>query len=71
MRARATDTAGNVETPLSYSFTYDTAAPQTTIDASPADPTSATGASFSFSSSEGGTFECARDGGACRSCAAC
>ena len=68
VRARATDTAGNVETPLSYSFTYDTAAPQTTIDSSPADPTSATGASFSFSSSEGGTFECALDGGAFAAC---
>ena len=36
VRARATDTAGNVETPLSYSCTYDTAAPQTTIDSSAA-----------------------------------
>ena len=40
-------------------------APQTTIDSSPSNPTSATGATFNFSSSEGSsTFQCRIDGGA-------
>ena len=44
VRVRATDTAGNPETPNAYSLTYDTAAPNTTITAQPSDPTNATGA---------------------------
>ena len=39
VRVRARDVAGNTETASSRTFTYDTTAPQTTIDASPADPT--------------------------------
>jgi hypothetical protein len=69
VRVRARDTAGNVEAPGSYTFTYDTTPPQTTIDSSPNDPTNATGASFAFSSSESGsTFECRLDGGAWSAC---
>ena len=70
VRVRATDTAANPETPNAYSLTYDTAAPNTTITAQPSDPTNATGASFSFSATEGGsTFECQLDGGGWSSCA--
>jgi hypothetical protein len=68
---KATDPAGNVDpTPASYTWTIDTAAPDTTITASPANPTNSTSASFSFSSSEGGSsFECQLDGGGYSSCA--
>ncbi len=70
MRVRARDNAGNVETPATRTFAYDTTAPQTTIDSSPADPTGSTSADFDFSSSEGGsTFECRLDGGAWVACA--
>ena len=69
MRVRATDAAGNVETPSSRSFTIDRAAPQTTIDSNPTNPTGSNGASFDFSSNEGSsTFECRIDGGAWGAC---
>ena len=42
VRVRATDVAGNIESASSRTFTYDTTAPQTTIDSSPTDPTSST-----------------------------
>jgi Bacterial Ig domain/Bacterial Ig-like domain/Chitobiase/beta-hexosaminidase C-terminal domain len=69
IRVRAIDAAGNVESPSSRSFTIDRAAPQTTIDSSPADPTASTSADFDFSSNEGGsTFECRLDGGSWNPC---
>ncbi|HEU4451377.1 MAG TPA: Ig-like domain-containing protein, partial [Gaiellaceae bacterium] len=69
LHARATDDAGNTESGPTRTFTYDTAAPATTIDSSPADPTTATDADFSFSASEGGsTFECRLDGGPWGAC---
>ena len=69
IRVRATDVAGNVETPSNRTFTIDRTAPQTTIDSSPANPTSATGATFNFSSSEGSsTFQCRIDGGSWNTC---
>jgi hypothetical protein len=63
-QARAVDAAGN---PSSWSagrsFTLDTTPPETTIGSSPANLTNATGASFSFSSSEGSsTFRCSLNG---------
>ena len=69
IRVRATDNVSLVETPNSRSFTYDTAAPDTSITANPADPTTSTSASFSFTSTEGSsTFECQLDGGGYSSC---
>src|SRR6187200_2816128 len=69
IRVRATDNVSLVETPNSRSFTIDRAAPNTTIDSNPSDPTTSTSASFTFSSTEGGsTFECQIDGGGYSSC---
>ena len=48
----------------------DATAPETTITAGPADPTSQTSATFAFSANEGGsTFECSRDGAEFAVCA--
>ncbi len=69
LHVRATDDAGNTESGPTRTFTFDTAAPQTTLDSSPSDPTTSTSADFDFSGSEGGsTFECRLDGGAWSAC---
>ncbi len=69
VRVRAVDAVANTQTPSSRTFTIDRAAPQTTIDSTPADPTSATSAAFDFSADEGGSsFECRLDGGAWGAC---
>ncbi len=69
IRVRATDAAGNVETPNSRSFTIDRVAPQTTIDTNPTDPSASSSASFTFSSDEGGSsFECRIDAGSWSAC---
>jgi hypothetical protein len=67
---RATDAAGNTDaTPASHTWAIDLTAPDTTIDAQPADPSNDTTPSFAFSSSEpGSTFECRIDGGSWTSC---
>ena len=70
-QARAVDPAGNVDpTPASYSWTIDATPPDTTIGPSfPAALTTATGATFDFSSNESpSTFKCALDAGAYASC---
>ena len=66
----ATDPAGNVEAaPQTFTWTVDTAAPNTSITANPSDPSSSTTADFSFTSTEGGsTFACEIDGGGFSSC---
>ena len=64
-QVRATDLAGNVDaTPATFTWTVDTTAPNTNITSQPADPTNLTGASFAFTSSEGGSsFEVRIDSG--------
>ena len=63
-----TDTAGNTGAAASYTWTIDTAAPDTSIGSWPPDP-STPDVSFDFGSSEGGsTFECRLDGGAFSAC---
>ncbi|MBW3592701.1 MAG: PASTA domain-containing protein, partial [Actinobacteria bacterium] len=68
---RATDGGGNTDgTEATRTWTIDTAAPQTTIDAAPSDPSNATAPSFTLSASESGsTFECRLDGSAYAPCA--
>ncbi len=66
---RAIDGAGNVDaTPASYTWTIDTAPPDTSITANPPNPTNSTSASFSFTGTDSGTgvasFECKLDAGA-------
>ncbi len=67
---RSTDTAGNIDdTPASYSWLIDTAAPDTSITGKPLNPTNQTGASFTFSVTKAGsTFECRIDGGGYSAC---
>ena len=69
---RATDRAGNTDaTPATAGWVVDTSSPETAITSAPADPTTATAASFSFTSTESGsTFECRLDAGAWTSCTA-
>ena len=67
---RAIDAAGNVDpTPASFTWTIDTAAPDTAIDSHPSDPSNSSSASFAFSGAgAGGSFECKLDAGAFSAC---
>jgi large repetitive protein len=70
-QVREIDVAGNVDgSPASYSWTIDATPPDTSIGPSqPASLTTATGATFDFSSSEAGsTFACSLDGAAFSAC---
>ncbi|MCW5802277.1 MAG: Ig-like domain repeat protein [Deltaproteobacteria bacterium] len=70
-RVRAKDDAGNVDdTPATHGWTVDTTAPDTAIDAGPAEgSTSAPDGTFAFSSSDPtATFECSVDGEAFAAC---
>jgi subtilisin family serine protease len=60
----AIDAAGNRDqTPATYTWTVDTNLPETTITSAPANPTNATTASFTYSSTKAGSsFECTLDG---------
>ncbi|MDQ3264786.1 MAG: Ig-like domain-containing protein, partial [Myxococcota bacterium] len=67
----ATDEAGNSDlSPATHAWTVDTVAPDTTLDAQPANPTASRTGTFAFSSSEpSSTFQCQLDGaGAFASC---
>ncbi|MBN8867750.1 MAG: PD40 domain-containing protein [Solirubrobacterales bacterium] len=66
---RGTDEAGLVETsPVSRSFSVDTAAPTATITAGPQGLTKVKAPSFSFSADKPSTFECRVDDGAFAAC---
>jgi hypothetical protein len=73
-QVRAVDNAGNVDsTPASYTWVVDAVAPDTTITANPANPTSSTAASFSFTGNDGSgvgglTFQCKLDSGSFTTC---
>src|SRR5439155_1475526 len=69
-QVRAIDPAGNTDpTPASFTWTIDTAAPDTALTAMPSAVTNSPSASFSFTATEvGSTFECKLDGGAFAAC---
>src|SRR5439155_755516 len=69
-QVRATDPAGNTDpTPASFTWTIDTAAPDTTLTATPPAVTNSPSASFAFTATEAGsTFECKLDGGVFAAC---
>ncbi|MBO9666462.1 MAG: hypothetical protein J7501_06570 [Bdellovibrio sp.] len=69
----ATDTAGNISSAASYSWTIDTTAPTVTITANPTSPNNSTSASFSFSGSDTGggsiaSYQCKIDSGTYSTC---
>ena len=69
VHVRAKDNALNTESGPSRSFTIDTAAPNTTIDSNPSNPSGSANATLTFSSTEGSsTFECELDGAGFSSC---
>ena len=71
---RAIDKAGNADaSPADFTWTIDTAAPTTSIDASPPPLSPSADASFAFSGGDSGgsgvaSFECRRDSGAWTGC---
>ncbi|MFL5680070.1 MAG: OmpL47-type beta-barrel domain-containing protein, partial [Chloroflexota bacterium] len=66
---RSINAAGPDATPATWTWTEDTAAPDTTITASPPNPSLSSSAAFSFTSSEtGSSFQCKLDGGAYTAC---
>jgi hypothetical protein len=67
-QVRASTAAGTDQSPATRTFTVDTAAPQTTIDAGPSGTITTNTAAFQFSSEAGATFACSLDGGAYTSC---
>ena len=61
---RAIDLAGNIDaTPATYAWMIDTTAPDTSIAGQPVTPTNQTNASFIFTATKAGTFECQMDNG--------
>lgn len=60
----AIDNAGNTGAASAYAWTVDTIAPETTITSGPDGPIAATKATFKFSSTEAGSFECRLDSSA-------
>ena len=65
----ATDKAGHTSADTSYFFTIDVTAPETQIDAQPANPSNSANASFTFSSTDTtATFECRLDNGGFSAC---
>ena len=60
-RVKARDAAANESAATTYTWRIDTAAPTTTIDSSPPNPSNNTGPAFSFSANEASTFQCKLD----------
>jgi hypothetical protein len=65
---RPRDAVGNVGAPASHTWVIDATAPETTISSGPKSG-AATSATFAFSATEGGTFECRLDGAPLAVCA--
>ncbi|WP_253910537.1 Ig-like domain-containing protein [Pyxidicoccus fallax] len=71
LAVRARDAAGNVDpTPATYTWTVDTAVPDTTIVSGPPALSNSASATFDFSSNESPvTYQCSLDGAAFTACA--
>jgi hypothetical protein len=69
IQAQTQDAAHNVVLSQPVTITVDNVAPETSITSAPSSPSGDANATFSFGSSEDGTFECALDGAAFASCA--
>ena len=68
-QVRARDGALNVDaTPASYTWTVDTTAPNTALTSTPPALTNSPAATFTFTGTEPGTFECSLDGAAFAVC---
>ena len=68
-QVRAVDAAGNRDpSPASYTWSVDTAAPQTTIDSGPSGLTNDSTPTFGFSSEVGAGFQCRVDNAAFAAC---
>ncbi|RMF40153.1 MAG: LamG domain-containing protein, partial [Anaerolineae bacterium] len=67
---RAIDLVGNPDpTPVVYTWTVDTIAPDTTLLSTPTDPTASTAVTFTFNSDDpAAMFECQLDGGSFAPC---
>jgi hypothetical protein len=65
---RPTDAVGNTGAAASHSWTIDATAPETTLGSGPRSGTTTASASFTFSASEPGSFECKLDAGAFAAC---
>jgi hypothetical protein len=59
---RARDAVGNLSPAVSRAWTIDTTAPETKLASAPKAVTTAASATFTFSASEAGSFECRLDG---------
>jgi Bacterial Ig-like domain len=59
---RARDAVGNFSPVVSHAWAIDTTAPETTLASAPKAVTTAASATFTFSASEAGSFECRLDG---------
>jgi hypothetical protein len=59
---RARDAIGNLSPAVAHSWAIDTTAPETTLASTPKSGTTTTSATFTFSASESGSFECRLDG---------
>jgi hypothetical protein len=66
---RARDAVGNFSAAVSHAWAIDTTAPETTLASAPKSGTTATSATFTFSASENGTFECRLNGAPFALCA--
>jgi large repetitive protein len=61
-KVRARDAVGNFSPAVPHSWAIDTTAPETTLASTPKSGTTTTSATFAFSASESGSFECRLDG---------
>ncbi len=68
LSVRATDAVGKVSQASTVQWTIDTVAPTVTITSGPTSPTTNTSATFTFTSSEAGRFECALDNSSFSGC---